>query len=191
MSNEFLLLYKWSWWCPSVLLMEEIQFLSWFFSLCTGLLLRNIAKLLLETSIDVLPIFISYFLLIFSLFLCCNEITGRWYFFFALFNEVLESWYEASTQYSTLTNIRPSSFLDTYSLSMSYLRYKSLHLVINILPIYSLVFWSFCLRSSIDHLKYGLENITRYTAKDFIVLMRFLQQIFFWKVFSFVRNKFY
>ena len=61
------------------------------------------------------------------------------------------------------------SFLDTYSLPMSYLGCKALCIVINFL-----VLWSFCLSSSLVRFKNDPEYITRGTAQVSIPLMWFL-----------------
>ena len=71
-----------------------------------------------------------------------------------------------------------SPFLDTYSLSTSFLGYKALYIVLSFL-----VLWSICLSSSIVHFKNGPEYLTPGITQVFIPLMRFL-------LYSLVSNSF-
>ena len=71
-----------------------------------------------------------------------------------------------------MTNPLLPSFHDTYRLSMSSLRCKSLWIVI-----YHLVFCSICLSSFLVHFKNGREYLARKTAKALIPWMIFRQKI--------------
>ena len=66
----------------------------------------------------------------------------------------------------------PPSFLDTYSLSTSYLECNALCLVISFL-----VLWSICLSSILVNFKKGPEYLTRVTARVFIPLIRFPSRV--------------
>ena len=77
---------------------------------------------------------------------------------------------DASTLAWMLLGPLPPSFLDTYSLSVLSVGYKTLYIVITFL-----VLWSICLSSSLVHFKNCPEHLTRGTALLFIPLMRFLQ----------------
>ena len=73
-----------------------------------------------------------------------------------------------------------TSFLGTYSLSMSSLGCKALCIVMSFL-----VFWFICWSSSLAHFKNGPVYITRGTTHVFIPLIRFFYVLWFWVIFSF------
>ena len=62
-------------------------------------------------------------------------------------------------------------FLESYSLSMSFLVGKALSIDINFL-----IFWSICWSSVLVCFKNGQENLARVTSQAFIPFMRFLLQ---------------
>ena len=81
---------------------------------------------------------------------------------------------DASMQYSILASLLLlSSFLDTYSLSKSSLKCKTLYIIINFL-----VLWFICLSSSFVHFKDNPGYLTRRTAYEFILLNFFRMQGF-------------
>ena len=90
-----------------------------------------------------------------------------------LFYVVFESLYWCvNTVFSAGKSSFPS-FLDTYSLSTSFLGCNALCIVIIFL-----VLWSICSSSSLVHFKNCPEYVTRGTTQVFIHLIRFLQYSF-------------
>ena len=94
------------------------------------------------------------------------------------------AWIVESTQSSMLTRPLPPSFLEMYSLSVSYLGCSALCIVISVL-----VLWSICRSSSLVHFKngpeyliigaaqvfYSSENdlLQSLVSKSFLVLLRY------------------
>ena len=78
---------------------------------------------------------------------------------------------DASMQSSLMSSLLPSIFLNSYNLSISFLGFKNLGLVINFL-----VLWFICLSSPLLNFKNSPEYFSSRTAQVFIPLMRFLPQ---------------
>ena len=104
-------------------------------------------------------------------------------FTLVFFYVVLESSYRRISL--ILANRHPPFCLDTYSLSISYFRCKSLCIVIVFV-----VLWSICLSSSLVHFKNVPEYLSRGARKCLSLLMRFLLQSLVSKVSLFVWGTF-
>ena len=81
--------------------------------------------------------------------------------------------FESSMLSSMLASPLPTSFLETYSLSMSSLGCSALCIIISFL-----VFLSICLSSSVVHFRKGPRYLTSGAGQVFIPLIRFLQVSF-------------
>ena len=92
----------------------------------------------------------------------CNQ------FSFALFSVVFESLYWCINAIFNAGKSSSPFFLDTYSLSTSFLRWKALYMVISFL-----VLCFICLRSYLVYFTNGPEYFTKRTAQVFIPFIRF------------------
>ena len=115
--------------------------------------------------------FFAFWLFLFCWCLCC-----LYCFLMAIINlspcfSLLSSsrCINASTLSWMLSSPFPTPFLDTYTLSKSYLECKTLCIVISFL-----VLWSICWSTSLVNFKYGPKYLRRKKAQVFIHLMKFL-----------------
>ena len=174
--SQFSLGYNWSLWYYFLLLLKEVQFLSWgylFFLPYQFHLMCYVPHLSLEISVQLF--FFPFLVFRFCSYTVCSYVpivvTGccnhPFFVLLMVFFEFLNWWHP--TQSSILTSPLPPSFL--YTLTMSSLRCKTLCFLINLI-----VLWPIDQSSSFIHFKNDIQHLTMKTTWIFVSLVRFLLQ---------------